>query len=331
MPPIEDDFELDADEKSYFEAAERGEREEGDTTDGAAAPVDGKTAADIADGAKTADAKDAEGAKEGDQAVQDGKEPKLVPLKALHEEREARRALADELKQQGERYAKLEGRLQELGQRFGQAPPQQQDQQQQRPPSVEEDPVGAIKRVDDTVRLLAEQQQAQQQEREFVTAYGNAARQFSANQTDFGNAYQHLMAARDGELQAIGFADPAQRAAIIANEERSIAIRAFREGVNPAERIYALAKARGYAPPAAEAAATPSPAPAAAGGAVNTSERSASEKVAQTQRAQEAARSLSGGGSASSGGLTLDALAEMSEEEFAKVDERVWEKLWTGG
>jgi len=328
MPPIEDDFELDADEKSYFEAAERGEREESDTTDGAPAPVDGKTAADVADGAKAADAKDAEGAKEGDPAVQDGKEPKLVPIKALHEERDARKALADQLRERDDRFARLEGRLQELGQRFGQ--PQQQEQQ--RPPSVEEDPVGAIKRVDDTVRSLAERQQAEHQEREFVTAYGNAARQFAATQTDFPGAYQHLMAARDGELQAIGFTNPAQRAAIIANEERSIALRAFSENVNPAERIYALAKARGYAAPAAEAAASASPSPAPAATAVNTSERSASEKVAQTQRAQEAARSLSGGGgSASSGGLSLDALADMSDEEFGQIDDATWERLWTRG
>ncbi len=104
-------------------------------------------------------------------------------------------------------------------------------------------------------------------------------------------------------------------------EEAQIVARAFQDGVNPAERIFALARRMGYAAPAAdaaepskgEAAATPNPAEAKL------------EAIAKGQRATPA---MGGGGAKPK--MTLASIAGMSDEEFDALDwDRTMRELTT--
>jgi len=95
------------------------------------------------------------------------------------------------------------------------------------------------------------------QEREAATelrdTYVQDARAFAAKQSDFGPAYNWLMANRDAELAAAGYTDKAERLRIINADERDIVARALmarqqnRSAPGPAQIIYGLAKARGFA------------------------------------------------------------------------------------
>jgi len=118
-------------------------------------------------------------------------------------------------------------------------------------------------------------------------------------QADFGEAYQFLLQGRDAELQAYGVADPAERVRLISEEERGLVQRAIKDGVSPSERVYNLAKARGYAKK------EPKPEP-----------EKTTEQIDTIARGQAAAKTLSSAGGSPAEVLNAEALANMSEEEF---------------
>jgi hypothetical protein len=127
---------------------------------------------------------------------------------------------------------------------------------------------------------------------------------------EFGQAYAHACADRDAELAELGYADPALRRQIVQAEETEIVGRALAEGVNPAERIYKLARRRGYR---------------------GAGEVDARAKLESLARGQAAARSLSGMGGATPMPPRLEDIANMSDEEFAKATEGVdWRRLLRG-
>ena len=89
--------------------------------------------------------------------------------------------------------------------------------------------------------------------------YQRHAFQFKEQQPDFGDAYQHLLSSRANELKLQGL-DDNQIHHTIKAEEQQLALTSFQQNINPAARIYDLAKARGYAPKkAAKEAAKPAP------------------------------------------------------------------------
>jgi hypothetical protein len=104
----------------------------------------------------------------------------------------------------------------------------------------------------------------------------------------------------------MGMTDVAERNRFIANEERGLVAQAFRSRRSPAQMLYNLAVARGFTAPAPSSATQQQADPA--------------QKVEQIARGQRVAgASLSGAGGSSGEGLTADALANMSEEEFAAM------------
>src|SRR5438552_730179 len=116
-------------------------------------------------------------------------------------------------------------------------------------------------------------------------AYLADAQAFVERNPDFIAGYRHLQHSRDQELALAGHDDPAIRLEIIKAEERDIVIRALHGGASPAERIYALAKARGYRGEAGRSA----------------------ERIETIQRGQAAAKSLSSVGGTSGEALTAEA------------------------
>lgn len=247
------------------------------------------------------------GSGQTDEKVAKKDEEKLVPLAALKESRYHNRQLKAELKKMQEQYEKSVQQQQEFYKRF-----------EPQPPEFEKDPGGHLltkqqqleKRLSEMQAHQAEQQKAGKQQaehQEFMQRYRLAATEYSAERPDFKEAYQHLIKARVAELEAAGY--PEERiAAMVQNDELSIVRDSFEDDINPASRLYALAVARGYK-------------------AGKVAEET--KKLEVLQKGISSGKTLSKGG-ASNKGLTMETLANMSDEEFAKQDPEIVNRILRG-
>lgn len=249
----------------------------------------------------------------------DGKEDenkgKFVRHGAFHQERERRKQLEATLQAKEVEFAKVNERLAILAA----AMQPQARQEVEEVPDLETDPIGYVRYLGEQLKASGKQteemRQARQQEAEhhtLVTSYHADAGRFAQETPDFKDAYGHLMKGRDTELSLYGIADPAQRAQIIQQEEQQLVRNALAQGKRPAQVVYELAKARGYAA---------SPAPAAA----------AKDEVQRIAEAAKANRSLSSmGGTTAKTDLTAQDLLNMSDKEFAALEEGVKRRLMGG-
>jgi hypothetical protein len=359
---------LTAAEQAYFDS--RGAKTDGLVPDAGAAAAETESKPDSKPAAE-APAKPDAAAKPDKPAAATAADPDEEPLGedgrpknpgryvrhgAFHEERERRKTVERELqaereartKEQIER-AKVAERLDLLNAAL--APQPKAEDKPAPAPDPEQDIFGYAKwqgerlaalerqlgEVNGQVGKVREQSAQERSEAGLRQAYVTDAQRFSAATPDFGAAYVHLLQTRDQELAHIGHADPQKRAAMIAAEEREIVAAALQAGVSPSERIYGLAKLRGYAPAAVPAQATGGAAPAAGngngaasaaaggngaaanGGAAPTASAAAApsvtDEIARIKAGTETSKSLSQAGG-SPGGLTLEALASMSQDEF---------------
>lgn len=243
---------------------------------------------------------------------------RFVPLTVLMGEREKRKALEGELSSFREKYARVDERQKALNELLGLDPSTgakvAQGAHAAELIDPERDIFGAFKQLQERYNQLegktkqVDQRFAQQtEEQALMSAYQSDARTFAGKTADFGEAYNHLLSTRARELEALGIADPAQRQQIMAQEEKQIAAQSLRSGRSAAETIYNLAKLRGYQGKQAQAAA-PASVP-----------NDAARQLEAAQKGREAFPTLSGTGSSAPAGLTADALAAMSEDEFARV------------
>jgi hypothetical protein len=243
-------------------------------------------------------------------------EAKTVPLGALHEERNKRKEAEKAMRSLREEMARITGQLDVL--RGGSAPAQEQAK-----PTVADAPIEALEKVVQYVEQDQVQRQQHAQFQEFTSAVNRAEAEFAAKTPDFIDAMKFLRASAEAECKALGYNDDMTNR-VLAQETIGISSQAFQDGVNPAERFYARAKARGYTAKAAEAtSAEPSD-----GAKTAAALEKAADKLATIAKGQNAAKSLSSAGGASSDALTLEAIASMDEEEFAKINEKTWKRLW---
>ncbi len=232
---------------------------------------------------------------------------KVVPYGALHEERERRKELSRELNDIRERNAKMEERFQQFQQRLTQ--PQVQE------PSFDDDPIGALKaeqeRLRDNIQYFnqtaaqqQQQQQHQQQINQLTSMYQQNLAVYAKENPDFVAAYQDVSKKQFEGYVAAGFS--VEEADKLAKEdELGLAMKAYRDGVNPAERVYQFAKARGYA----AKAATPT---------VNNQ-----QKLETIEKGMQAGKSLSSATGKGADPLSLEALAEMDDADL----EKNWDKI----
>lgn len=147
---------------------------------------------------------------------------------------------------------------------------------------------------------------------QFRTQLMHSVRDVMRERPDFLAAYQHARQARVSELCALGYA-PQEALAITFDNEAEVIRNAYAGGQNPAHVIYNYAQRHGYGgepgPVQQGARTAPGSVPA----------MSEAEKVALAARGQAASKSLSNAGGGSAGSLTLEALAGMSDEEFAEA------------
>lgn len=254
---------------------------------------------------------------ETEETVEVENKGRFVRHGAFHKERvmrkqeqEARKALEVQLSQRNEAFARADERLKLLSEAMM---PRAEDAKPEDPPDPEQDIFGYVKWQAKQIAQLngklgesAKVSEAERSEQQLRQSYQSDALRFAQEQKDFGDAYSFLIKGRDAELQAYGVSDPAERAQMIVEEERGLVARAVKDNASPAQRVYALAKARGYAPKAAE---EPKDKAAAKSPVV--------EQLENIQRGQSAAKTLSSAGGSPSDALTAEALANMSEEDFA--------------
>jgi len=243
---------------------------------------------------------------------------RTVPYGALAEERARRKELQRELQSAVESQQKLQGRLDllhELAQRntaAGAAAGADLLQEQANSPQPEMPPDRA-----------APSDIVEQPDGVFRTQLMHSVRDVIRERPDFLAAYQHARQARVSELVALGYA-PQEALGITFDNELEIIRNAYVNGRNPAHVIYDYAQRHGY-----RGGPTVEPTQRTAAGPLGRGTiPSEAEKVALAARGQAASKSLSTAGGGSTGTLTLEALAGMSDEEFAEATKGDrWQKL----
>lgn len=316
MPPENEEPKLTKAEQAFFDSS--GEKPIPDADAKPETPTDPETPA--------VEAKDAEKSAAVEKPIekepaQPEEKPKMVPLAALHEERERRKELQKRVEAEGQDRARLAGRLDALNEAM-------RPKEQPKPLDPTTQPLEVLQELTQfRDQTLAERQQ-QHQMQQFTNAYASRAQEFAKETPDFKDAYKFVVDSRVRELQAIGY-DATTAAQMAQNDELNIAGKAFQDGKNPAQVLYTLAEARGYkkADPAAAAAPNGSGAPPPDPMARLES------KLDTIAKGQAAGKSLGGSGGAPGESLTLESLAGMSDTEFAELEGRMkgrdWEKLWT--
>ena len=284
--------ELTEDDKAYFEAG--GVHESGDAV-GPDAESDGR---------------------KDERPEVDGKQ-RMVPHGALHAEREEHKKTKQALAELQERAARFDERLKllaglkEPGAREAPIPDPEQDL-----PGYVRHLEARVTKAEETAETTTKAFDEQKAQSDLHTAYVADARRFAAGQADFGEAYRFLVDARIREYQAMGVTDDAEIARRVQQDEIALAREALDAGESPSRRVYDVSVARGYTPPVSEGGdGSEQREPA--------TETEGAERLKQLGQVQEANKSLSSVSGAAGGALTAEALAEMSEEEFQEVYERL--------
>ena len=189
-------------------------------------------------------------------------EPKLKAdrdyEKAFKTERHKRKELREALEAQAKKTAEIEVTLNQLRQNAmqKQAAPEPLPAKQEPVPDADDDPLGYLqyqikqqeKAIVEHNKYLTKRHEIEQrsmQEQAFKQVYANSAKEFAQKQTDFSDAYNFLTDSKVKEYIASGFT-PQQANEFLIEDEMALVSKAFEDKINPAERIYNLAKARGY-------------------------------------------------------------------------------------
>lgn len=251
-----------------------------------------------------------------EQAEQQPEAPKVVPLAALHEERNRRKELAAELARERQEREALARRVEERLQAM-------QEAQKPPVPAFEENPAEHLRaKVEEAERIarmtaqqqaawLQQQQQAQIEQQIAQRVVADEA-EFMAEKPDYNDAVQYLHKSRVGELMTQYGLPEAAAIRQSAGELKEAAFVFTQRGMSPAQTAYQIAVQKGYTPKQAQQAAD------------------AATKF-QTQAAGvKAAKSLGTGG-ATRTTMTAQQLLAMSDEEFAEATKGDnWRKVMGG-
>lgn len=284
---------LSAEEKSYFES--RGENAPETVT-----PVEPEV-----------------GAEQGNEPAdgQEGKEQgrKMVPVNALHEEREEKKELRRKLEEMERKQAVLDDRWQRILAASEQQQAAPQPEQAPQVPDPEQDIFAALKyereqrmaleaKIAGQEQQTAEHQLVAQMERQIWGKWESDGAQFNQSTPDFRDAALFLAEARDKQLASMAAVDPrladkAYRDFVMNEELKQIVVGAGQQGISSAEQIYNIAKAWGYTGPKPKA-----------------DDAAGIQKLADSVAAET---SLSAAGGTRAGSpSTSEAVAAMSDSEF---------------
>lgn len=254
---------------------------------------------------------------------------------AFHKEREARKTAQRQLSELQEKFARGDERLRILSEAMQRpaapAQPAAAAAEPAKVPDPNEDIFGYAKYLEEQIQAiragqtqLTETQKKAEDDRraadernDVIGFYREDLQRAVAADATISDAYQHLFSGRVAELQLVGMSE-AEAVQTVREEEFNLAQTARQRGQSPAALIAALAKSRGFAPKAPEAA------PAAAAAPAET----AAEKAARVEAGQKGpGMSLSATGGSPAGEVTAEMLANMSDEEFSAFQKANGRKL----
>lgn len=233
-----------------------------------------------------------------------------VPLAALHEERNQRKALQKELADYRQKMERMEQTFQQVLDKANAQPV----------PKYEEDPLGylqhtqqevskTLKNVDEKVSKFEQQTVEQQNMQQLAMKITSAEAEFRGKAADYDAAVKYLKEVRKQDMLDLGV--PAEHVdQLLTREIISFSQAALSNGKNPAESAYNMAKRYGYRPTAAQA----------------TQQQSNLQAIAA---GMEASKTVQGG---SSGGVRLQDLAQMDEASLDAIikDDKKWTALVRG-
>jgi len=237
-------------------------------------------------------------------------EGRFVPLQALQEERAEKKQLREEIKAYREWQAQLAQRLQQIPTaQAAQAP-----DPQTRPLDYINHVLGTVQSTTAELQQWRQQQETAAQHRAAVQQYASWAtsqeQEFVKHVPEYHDAYRYAAEARDKELQALGYEDPATRANIVRMNTAEIINNAIQQGRNPAELVWDYARARGFTPKGA-------------GGGRRGGNAEAQAKIAAGLQA--AGGKLNQGGATGEGEMSAKDLSGITDpEEF----ENAWKKVF---
>ncbi|MES1989061.1 MAG: hypothetical protein V4440_13725, partial [Pseudomonadota bacterium] len=208
------------------------------------------------DGAEASERYDVDaGEDESDQPEAGHKSSKRDYSKAYGIAESKRQELKLQLQQQEYQNQMLQQQLQMMMQQ-NQRKPDAAPQQVVSAPDPNEDPLGYqsyqldhLNRTVTAQQKYLEQQAKAYQEQQAIASLDNAykasAAEFMQQTPDFPEAYRFLEQSRIKEYMELGYS-PAEASELLRQDERALAAKSFKERVNPAARIYAAAKVRGF-------------------------------------------------------------------------------------
>ena len=254
-----------------------------------------------------ADAGERTDAKPAAAPEKETRQEKLVPLQALQQERAEKKQLRDELKAYREWQAQLTQRLQQMP--TAQAP--QAPDPQTKPLEYINHVLGTMQASTAELQQWRQQQEQTAQQQSAIQHYASWAagqeQEFAKSQPEYHDAYRYAADTRDKELQALGYSDPAQRAAIVRANTLEIINNAAQQGRNPAELVWDYAYSRGFTPK----------------GKRTSGKEEAQAKIAAGLNA--AGAKLNQGGATGEGELSAKDLAGITDpDEF----EKAWKKVF---
>jgi hypothetical protein len=229
-----------------------------------------------------------------------------VPHGAFHAERMTRRKLERDLAEERMKWETANKRLEEIAKKFTPA---------EKPIDPNEDPVGGIihetKQTREEVAQLRkereEEKKAGEQERRqraFVERFDRDARVFASKTPDFTAAQTHLF--QDYVSEAMEAGATQEEAHQEAWRQWHVVVnRAFELEESPAERLYKLAKRRGY-------------------------KGSSEDKIETISNGSKATSPLASASGKAPSKLTAEVIAAMNQEDFDKLSEADFRRVFGG-
>lgn len=260
-----------------------------------------------------------------------GKQRK-VDYGAFHAERERRKTSDAELAKAREEIAKFNGRFETLQQLAKQTKAPEAEQPVPIP-DVNVDPVGHFQAKSAQLeRQLQDVSRWRESQEANATAMNNVQQltrialsheaEFAAKTPDYQDAAGYVRSMRDQELTHMGYADPAVRQQIIQQDALQIAAQALQGGLNAAEVVYNIAKARGYQGKAPAVAPVLAP-------VVKSPDAQKLAIVAKGQQQASPLGNLNGGAAPE---VSMESLLKMTDAEFDEATKGgKWAALMGGG
>lgn len=235
------------------------------------------------------------------------KQDKTVPLAALHEERSKRKQQQKELDELRDKFARADERMRVLFEK--------DKKDEAGHPDPTDDPIGyqswradqLQKQLDEKSRQVEESTGSVKSELEtlkYKQYIDQQERVFERTNPDYQKALDHLVAFRGSVLEELGIDDDDERRDMVNRDLGNIVGTALQRGKNPAEAVYKMAMKMGY-------------------------KKSEPEKKLDTiEKGVKASSSLGSSGGKQGSAMTAEGLAEMSDEEFAKLDYSQFRKVF---